>query len=511
MTKRLTEIPSRRLEAIFVCIGVLLAVVLIALEQGRLNDDGVFYLDLAGHFARGDWAGGLALYPWPLYPILVAQISNLVGIGLEASANVLSVVFFAVAVQALARFIRLAGGDNLTVAAGMVLLLTNHYIVGDVLPLIWRDQGFWALFLTSLVFFLRFYRHGRAVDALIWQIVSFAAAQFRIEGLMFVLFMPLAVLLKPGLGARARALYLSRGYAISLVALSVVMVGLLSGAIDAVPPVTMARTYIDQSYVQFSEGLEAKGRIFGEQVLGEFIDDYAIHGLLLTLLAVLIGKITGAAGWLSFLLAGFQLVSRNSRMHRDAQVVLGWFALFAVLNMLITLFAYFLLSGRYVVPFAFIVTIFAAFGLDALLRDPRHAGRNARKWALRGVVLLLCVHVYMIFKPKPDGYTYEIDAVRWAREYAQDDRQIYYDNARLRYYAGLPIGMRGIGYAEEVAIAIEDGSLTAHDVLVLHGGREGVEHERYLVDELGYRPVQEFRHARKGNIVVFARGVVTAP
>jgi hypothetical protein len=510
--KHVLQLPAHRLDAIIVIIAVVLASVLVLLEQGRINDDGVLYLEAAKYFARHDWDGGRAFYAWPFYSILVAMLSNIGGISLEASANTLSVVFFAIAAYAFARLIRLAGGSNLTVAAGTVLLFSNPYIVGDVLPLIWRDQGFWALFLTSLGYFIRFYRDGRLLDALIWQGACIVAVLFRTEGLLFLVLTPLLLLFKSEIGFGARAVRLLSAYSIGLVVTTTVTAGLLTGLIepDVVPmPVQIILTYVRQISLQMSEGLYAKAAIFGDQVLGKFLDDYAMHGLVLTLFAVIFGKITGTASWLSFLLAAAQSRLQGARMNRDAQVILCWTGIIAILNMLITLLANFLLAGRYVVPFALIVIVFAAFSLAALCQRSSRAfaGDTAvgPRWLLPLIALTLCVHAYMIFKPKGQGYTYEKDAVAWVREYARNDDRIFYDNARLRYYAGLPVGERGIGYWDTVKNAIADGSLLEHDFLVVHIERNSAEQESYIAEQLGYRPVREFTARNKVKIVVFAR------
>lgn len=508
--KRLLEMSPRRLEAILVVVAIVFSIVLILREQGRINDDGVLYLEVAKHFVRGDWHGGWALYPWSLYSMLVAGVSGATGISLEASANSLSVMFFAIATLAFTRLIRLVGGNNYTVAAGAVLLFTNGYIVADVLPLIWRDQGFWATFLTSLCLFVRYYRYGRVLDVLIWQVIGLCAALFRTEGLMFLVLTPPILLFKSGNSPGQRGRQLLLAYSLSLLVVAAITLGQLAGWIapDTVPPpVQMARTYLSQIYLQISEGLEAKAQIFDEQVLGRFVGDYAMHGLLLTLLAVILGNIIGVAGWLNFLLASFQVWSRkNLQMNRDATVVLYWSGAIAIINMLLTVLAYFLLAGRYVVPFALILTVFGAFGLTALFQNADQAapGRG-RKRLLFIIAFILFVQGSLIFKPKPAGYTYEIQAVNWAREYAQDDRRVFYDNARLRYYAGLPIGERGKEYTDEIAEAIRDGSLVKHDVLVLHIEREDVEQERYIIEKLGYKPVKEFTAHRKASIVVLDR------
>jgi hypothetical protein len=515
--KSFLQLPARQLDAVLLVVGALLAGILILLEQGRINDDGVLYLEAAKYFARGDWQGGRDFYAWPFYSMLVALLNGITGMSLEASANSLSVLFFAIATYALVRLVRLANGDNLTALAAAVLLFSNPYIVGDVLPLIWRDQGFWALYLISLGSFVRFYRDGRLVDALAWQLCCMIAALFRTEGLSFLVLVPLIVLCKPGVDIGTRCRRLLRAYSIGFIVLAVLAAGLVAGVIE---PDTFAKrvqvvlTYIDQIYLQISEGLSAKAQVFSDQVLGKMLDDYAMHGILLTMFAVIFGKIVSTAGWLAFLLAALQSRVKELGMSRDVKVILCWVGFVAIGNMLISLLANFLLAGRYAVPIALLVTVFAAFSLAALCRRCSRAlageAATGPRWVLPLVAFALCVHGYIIFKPKPAGYTFEKDAVAWVRNHAKDDSRIFYDNARLRYYAGLSIGLRGLPYREEVEMALKDGSLERHDFLVVHSGREGIEKDPQFLAQLGYRPIKEFSTRNKASVVIFARDTVSA-
>jgi hypothetical protein len=515
--KSLLQLPARRLDAALVFLATVLTVVLILLERGRINDDGVLYLEAAKYFVRNDWQGGQDFYAWPFYSILVALLSNVGGITIEAAANSLSVVFFAIATYAFVRLIRLAGGDNLTVAAGAILLFGNPYIIGDVLPLIWRDQGFWAFYLTSLGYFIRFYRQGRLIDALIWQATCMIAALFRTEGLSFLALIPLILLFRPGIALGARCGQLLRAYSIGLAVLVLVTAGLLTGLIErdtAPKPLQVVLTYLSQVDLQISQGLAAKAQIFGDHVLGPFLDDYAMHGLVLTLCTVILGKITGTASWAVFLLTVFQARMKSLRMSRDAKAILFWVGCIGIINMLITLLANFVLAGRYAVPFALLVLVFAAFNVVALCQNSSRAaagGSTGRsRWVLAAAAIVFSIQIYTIFKPKPEGYTYEKDAVAWTREYAKDSGAIFYDNARLRYYAGLPIGPRGNSYGEMVESAIKDGSLVQHDFLVLHIERGRMEQQRQRMGQLGYLPVKEFTNKSKAGIVVFARESRTA-
>ena len=85
--------------------------------------------------------------------------------GIQTAAQLLNVLFFGISAFSFTQIIRLAGGSQLTMLAGALILFSAQYIVGDVLEMLMRDEGFWAFYLSGLVFFIRFYQHLRPACA----------------------------------------------------------------------------------------------------------------------------------------------------------------------------------------------------------------------------------------------------------------------------------------------------------------------------------------------------------
>jgi hypothetical protein len=183
MTNILSTLTESKLQVILTLLGMLIACIVMYIQHGWINDDSVLYFEMARLFSIGEWKQGVSLFSWPLYAALISAVHRATSLSLQTSAQLLNVVFFGLTTFSFTRLILLAGGKKTTMIYSALLLFSSAYIVGDVLPMLLRDQGFWAMFLTSLVYFIQYYREHKIRYALLWQIFAILALLFRIDGL----------------------------------------------------------------------------------------------------------------------------------------------------------------------------------------------------------------------------------------------------------------------------------------------------------------------------------------
>jgi hypothetical protein len=500
---------SGRLIAVLAIIGVLLGLWLAMLEHGRINGDADLYLEMASRFARGDVPGALSLYKWPLLPWLMAQVNQLTGLDVENAGRLLGAVFFGIATWGFLTLIREAGGSRNVILAGALLLFSSPYIVGAVLPMIMRDQGFWAFYLLALLFFLRFYRSLGLVDAMLWQVCAALATLFRVEAVSFMILMPLLLLSRHDLAWRKRVLGLGMAY---LLPLMVVALGILGGLLlpaaelqTKLGRLTEVQSSLQSVYHQVSGGLASKARVYGDQVLGKYMDNYAMLGLCLTLLSVIAGKIIGASGWLGIALAATGRRCQAPALNADARAVMLWAAAINLINLAVILLTAYLLSARYAVGMAFIVLIFAAFNLGGLYDRWKGNAAHHSRWLALGLLisaLLMAYHLARSLAPYDANYNYEQRAVAWVKQHAPRDARIYYDGARLRYYARAPWNDRADEWENNLPVL--QASPARFDYLLLKVKGKNPKQLALLEQLAQYRKVQEFRRDNSNAIVVMA-------
>ncbi|ABE49035.1 hypothetical protein [Methylobacillus flagellatus] len=160
----------RQLHFIFIALALLFASWINYIQHGWINGDSVLYFEAARLFSLGEWKAGMEVWGWPFFPFLIAGVHKLSGLDIHCSAQVLNTLLFGLATASFLQLIRESGGHKTALISGGLILFSSQYIVGDILTMLLRDQGFWAFFLTSLVFLVRYAKHYRIRDALLWQI-----------------------------------------------------------------------------------------------------------------------------------------------------------------------------------------------------------------------------------------------------------------------------------------------------------------------------------------------------
>ena len=184
---RIDRFNTKNLILWVVAASILLAAWMQYIQHGWINPDSVLYLEQARLFSLGDWRGATQVFNWPLYGACIGFVHKLTSLSIHVSAQLLNMLFFSMATASFLCLIKLAGGNNRTLIAGTLLLFGSQYIVGDVLEMLMRDEGFWAFYLTALVFFIRYNQQLKKRDAVLWQICIMFAVLFRIEAILFLI------------------------------------------------------------------------------------------------------------------------------------------------------------------------------------------------------------------------------------------------------------------------------------------------------------------------------------
>jgi hypothetical protein len=506
------NIPENRLIALATALGVLLATRVIYIQHGWINVDSVLYFEVARLFSIGEWKQGLALYNWPLYSALIALIHKITGIGIQCSAQILDVVFFALATFSFVSLIRLAGGNKTTMACGTLLLFSSLYIVGDALPMLLRDQGFWAFLLTSLIFFIRFYRSGKLSDAMLWQLCAIVAVLFRIEAVTFLLLLPFIFFTNTAVAMRERVRQSAQA---SLITISMVI--LLVAALVLIPSVHLSDfgriqevvTLFGHGYLQLTQNLADKAQFMSEQVLGGYLRDYGLFGIIVTLAGIILVKSASTAGWLTLGLLVVTYKTNGVKPAADAQKVFCWVSVLALLNMGMIILNTFILSSRYVIALGFMLLLLASFGLASLFKHWHGETRVSRikKWILIVVLTLLGLCLIKNIWPKRDNYNYEQDAVTYVKQHQSQNDTVLYVSPKARYYAGLPYSSRGYDFWSFTSQAIKNGSIQQYDYLVINMDSAYPEREKELVEVLkNHQLVKEFSGFKsRKKIMIFAK------
>jgi hypothetical protein len=508
LINKIEHTTTHKLHMSIVVLAMLLAAQMQYIQHGWINPDSVLYFESARLMAVGQWKEALQVWNWPLYPVLIATVHKITSLGIQTSAQILNIVFFGLTAFSFVHIIRLAGGSQLTMAAGALILFSSQYIVGDVLEMLMRDEGFWAFYLTGLLFFIRFYQHLKFKDALLWQLCAIIATLFRIEVITYLILLPSLFLFSFNANFKTRIRYFFIGHSLNIfLAIGLILAIALHGDLSMKSFGRLQEVFTLNLYDELTRKLFKHAAIMSSDVLGKYLEEFAVQGLLLTFTYVMIVKAISTTGLVNFIMAIFAIKNRTALLESKTFSVLSTVALISLMNMALIITKVFVLSSRYVVGLAFILMILAAFQFAAILKC--YAGRSEKKYKWLSILLIAFMSLSIVknILPKAKGYNYMQDTAIWIKESTKKKKPVFYDDSRVNYFAGEPFAGTWGDSWEVVISAINDGSIYKYDYLQISHSIKRPEREKFFAEKLPqFKEVVRFNSVKsKKSIVIYKR------
>jgi len=505
--KKIELTPINQLSAAIVFLALLLAAQIQYIQHGWINPDSVLYFESARLIADGHWQEAIKVYNWPFYAVLIATTHKVTSLGIQASAQVLNTLFFGLMAFSFTRIIRLAGGKQLSMVAGALVLFSSQYIVGDILAMLIRDEGFWAFYLTGLAFFIRFYQHLRIRDALLWQLCAITATLFRIEAITYLLFLPILFLFNSDIALKERIRYFFVSHALNIfLVLSFLLVIALHGDFSIKNFGRLQEIFTLNLYDELTHTLFEKAKIMSNDVLGKYLKEYAVQGILLIFVYIITIKTVLATGLINSVLAGLSIRNKPLLIEPKAYLTLRFAAIISLSNMALIITKVFVLSGRYVVALSLILMVLAALMLAALTQKIRMIeSKSLKRWAYIALIVFLLLGIVKNIMPKREGYNYQQDAIAWLNTYNKHHENVFIDDSRLRFYAGQSFRWQGSDFSE-LKNSYDNKSIYNHTILVISSTKEHPESELFVAKYLPqYQEIKRFSN-RKGNkqVVIYS-------
>lgn len=493
-------------------LGIMVAWRIAYIQQGWITDDSVLYFESARLIALGEWQAAFALYEWPLYPLLIAQIHLLTDLSLHLSAQLLSIILFGLTVFSFATLIHMAGGSRRALLFGALLLFGSPYIAGDILEMLLRDHGFWSFYLLSLIFIIRYFQHHHARDAMLWQISISLATLFRIEAMSFLMLLPaMMVLFSDKSPWKQRLFHFLHCNSVFIAMLAIAILTWLIWP-PALQNIELGRLnepieIVTKIYSSFIATFEIKAAAIKTHVLPDFSMFYAGAGLTLTLLLILLGKTMSTTGWVSVLL----LMARGRRvfmsLDQPVKQLLISACFVAILNMIGIFATVWLLSGRYAIALAFPLMILAALCLADISRD--RSVKSSKFIALASVIVSSII-LFNNLSPKPDTHNIEKQAVDFVLTQNVAVDEIFFVEPRSRFYAGAAFAGRGYDTWSYTKESVEKGLVDQYRLLLLKIDSRSPEQLAFLQQHLqGFEIIQTFEgYKGREQFLVFRNNLI---
>jgi hypothetical protein len=514
--KKILLLPEHQLQKLITLAAVLIACQVIYIQHGWINDDSVLYFEMARLFSIGEFKQGFTLFNWPLYPTLISAVHVITQFSIQSSAQILDVFFFGLTAYSFISLIRLAGGNQLTMLCGGFLLLSSPYIVGDVLPMLLRDQGFWATFLASLVYFIQYYRHKKLSDALRWQVCIMLCVLFRIEAITFLVGLPFILFLQAKLPFKQRLADTVSANFLSIIALFLIVLTLIT-----LPNIHLSDfgrlqesvTVFPRVLGDITQNFYAKTNTMSEDILGRGFADYGMLGVVIGFASILIFKSINLITWpVAGLFALNHFTQPNKQqMQTDARRILYWSCVLACINACVIMASVFILSGRYIIVLGLLLLIFAAFQLATLIEKLQSKQLISPWKRISFFILVLLITLFAIKNvwPKRAGYNFEQEVVSYLKQQQVANDKVFFVTPRSRYFAGAPYAGRGYEYWDYTQKAIADGTIYEYDYLAINLDidEQFAARKKFLDEKLPqYKLVKEFYGLRaKKKMMLFQK------
>lgn len=476
------------------------------IRETVINPDAICYLMSAQQVGESGIKDAMHLCgqaKWPFYSVLIYGLVQLSQFSYQTAAYFLNAIFSCLSVITFILIVKELGGSKRVLwLAAMVILLSHQF--NSVREYIVRDHGFWAFYLFSIYCLLVYFKTLRWTAALGWSISLMVATLFRIEGAIFLLFLPLVSFFCSTYSWKQRF----QSFLLLNVPLFLVCIGLIAWLI-----------------IHPQQTLDRLGRV------GE-VPHQIQHGLMLMLQRydatktaiayhVLTHDSAKEAGLVLFvLLSGWYVVSiiNNLSWIYAFLVIYAWFKKAAALtstsfnvlmgylsiNFFITLgflLENFFLSKRYLIAFSLVFMLWVPFALESLIQK---RARISYRIAL-GIVGI-CIVLTSLGGLMEFGYSksYIHEAGDWIADHVPINTALYSNDIQLMYYS-----RHFDNSIFEKALTFRDIKTIAHqqwkqyDYVALRLNKKEQSDMAAVLQEMNLQPVQVFSNERGDKVAIY--------
>ncbi len=500
---------DRNICAAAVCISLLLSL-WASFSDGIINLDGILYVSVAERLAHGDLSGAAQLYNWFFYPLCIAGVSKVFGLAFDVSAYLLTALFSALLTYAFISCVRILGGTG-KVLLWAAFVIVFHPVFMEARSEIIRDHGYWSFYLLSVLFFLRFYEKATLRNAFWWGINMVVATLFRIEGLLFLLMLPMVLLFQRGLPWSRRRSFFVKSYLVNLLLLLVIFVFKIADpSLNILEHGRLGDALFlgEKFYAALTGGLAGKAEILEKWVLFPYSEKYAMPALVMIPFMILADKLLGT---MTLLYAGFLAwhpLRYVRSLKREFVPVLVWLVFLNFSLLIIFLFADYFIQKRFVFPLGMILLLPLPFILDRHFEIWKAAKQNSFKtsWLVYLFVFILLLQSLDGLVTVPGHSKYFIkDAGLWLKDNIPAQASLYTNNPKIYYYSG-----HMSGYWENrparIKLSLEllkEKPWQDKTYIALWKTRHCIQTDNEISASIGSQPIKTFSNGRQEKVLIY--------
>lgn len=395
--------------------GVFLSCLAIV-TSGTLNRDGMLYVEAASAFQRGGVEGAIVVFSWPFFSILMAYVSEFSFLSIEQAGYFLNAIFMGGAGALLVACAQ-RSFPNAAWAIAVAFLATPG--INDYRHEIIREFGCWFFVLLGFWMAIRWRETGRWFLAWGAQFSIVIGALFRPEALAFLIALVCWQLCAPSSQSRWKNLLL------------IGFLQILGGSI--LIAAFLMEIFPSHRLISDLSRLSIQRIIDKANVIANHWNDYAQPNALTILvfgsLSLIPIKFANTMGIM--LIPMFTPLARGIGFFKPLRQsgIFAWAALANLLVLCVFVTDLQFLAGRYVAQWALFLVPIVGYGLYELWQGYA----RSRRW----IVILAIVLPLSNVINDPGSKMYFREAGEWLKNRSDQYENIYLEDGRTSYYAGL--------------------------------------------------------------------------
>lgn len=477
-----------------------------AVKTSVINPDAICYIYSAAALEKG-FSHAIHLCDqakWPLYSILIFGLAKWIHFSYAVSAYVLDGFFSLISVLVFIAIIHTLTDRIRVMTFALCVILLAHEFNGLRVDII-RDHGFWAFYLLSLFFMLQYFirfsepKKNIGCYAFLWNASVIIATLFRIEGGVFLLFLPWVAFFdnRRTIGMRIKAFLQLNG-------LTVLGGSILLAWIFLSPGKELGR--LTELEFQFTHGMNVLIQSFHfitDALKTHILNDYSIRdanwvavGMLMSWYIFCVISNVSLVYAVLIIYAGWKNVVKFTA---SARLVLRGYILINVLVTFIFLVDDLFLSTRYLIALSLVLMIWVPFALDHLMSE-----WHKRQWPV--YLAGLFIFIYGLGGIFDFGHSkqYIRQGGDWLAIHANATQKIYSNDYQLLYYSkqlGDSIFSKGKTFQNLSSIA--QGKWQQYDYLALRLSQNELTKNNSILQEITMTPVVIFKNDRDDQVRIY--------
>jgi hypothetical protein len=432
---QLVTSKKKALIVVVACLASLFLSYDSSVRGAVINPDGICYLKSAEALATADLTTAMNLCgqaQWPFYSILIYGYAALTNVSYQAAAFSLNALFSLITVLTFLYIIHsIRPSQRLLWCAAGVILLAHEF--NDVREYIIRDHGFWAFYLISIACLIRFFKSAKLSDAVLWSSATLVASLFRLEGIIFLLFLPFSVLVYCSLSLPQRVIRFVKlnGLVLSLSLVLIVWALFFNHQpINHFSRLAELQAHFIHGIDKLVTSFNAASKSLGQYVLSPYSARDSSMILVLMLVVWYVLSVCLNLSPIYAVLVVYAWVRKLATFDKSTQWVLWSYVFINLAITFVFLTENMFLAKRYLIALSLALMLWVPFALDHLIETRRRI-----KWLLPTTIsLMVLTALGGIFD---FGYSkaYVRDSGEWLAIHAPQSAKIYSNDLQVMYYS----------------------------------------------------------------------------